>query len=206
MIPAADTREVSEHFVIEENGHIIDPTMVNLTAQHVGGSLKSSIYYACMEQSAEWLGIHPYDSKPLHLTPQQFDIFMDVVTLTAEIMRAKDTHISLSLLRESIIVLLDVWDEDQANKKLAAVRVMARQHGVSIKLKPVTTPACMDSKARATAEAEEMEALKVAQAKAAAAAEELLAQEEKEKQQVVKSTKAGKAKQSKGKKGSKGKR
>jgi len=56
--------------------------------------------------------------------------------------------------------------------------------------------------ARAAAEAEAAEAMKVAEAKAKAAAEELLAEEEKEKQQA--STKAGKAK-SKGKKG-KGKR
>jgi len=59
------------------------------------------------------------------------------------------------------------------------------------------------AKARAAAEAEAAEALKVAEAKATAAAEELLADEEKEKQQA--STKAGKAKQGKGKKG-KGKR
>jgi len=59
-------------------------------------------------------------------------------------------------------------------------------------------------KARAAAKAEAAEALKVAEAKAKAAAEELLAEEEKEKQQAVaSSTKAGKAKQ--GKKG-KGKR
>jgi len=56
-------------------------------------------------------------------------------------------------------------------------------------------------KARAAAEAEAAEALKVAEAKATAAAEELLAEEEKEKQQAVASTTAGKAKQSKGKKG-----
>jgi len=55
------------------------------------------------------------------------------------------------------------------------------------------------AKARAAAEAEAAEALRVAEAKAAVAAEELLAEEEQEKQQV--STKAGKAKQSKGKKG-----
>jgi len=58
-------------------------------------------------------------------------------------------------------------------------------------------------KASAAAETEAAEALNVAEAKATAAAEELLAGEEKEKQQV--STKAGKAKQSQGKK-SKGKR
>ena len=55
------------------------------------------------------------------------------------------------------------------------------------------------AKARAAAEAEAAEALKVAEAKAAAAAEELLAEEENEKQQA--STKASKAKQGKGKKG-----
>jgi len=54
------------------------------------------------------------------------------------------------------------------------------------------------AKARAATEAEAAEAMKVAEAKAATAAEELLAEEEKEKQQV--STKAGKAKQRKGKK------
>ena len=58
-------------------------------------------------------------------------------------------------------------------------------------------------KARAAAEAEAAKALKLAEAKAAAAADELLAEEEKEKQQA--STKAGKAKQGKGKK-EKGKR
>ena len=52
--------------------------------------------------------------------------------------------------------------------------------------------------ARAAAKAEAAEALKAAEAKAAAAAEELLAEEEKEKQQA--GTKAGKAKQGKGKK------
>ena len=56
------------------------------------------------------------------------------------------------------------------------------------------------AEARAAAEDEAAEALKVAEAKAAAAAEELLAEEDKEKQQA--STKAAKAKQqSKGKKG-----
>ena len=55
------------------------------------------------------------------------------------------------------------------------------------------------AKARAAAKAEVAEALKVAEAKAAAAAEELLAEEETEKEQA--STKAGKAKQSKGKTG-----
>jgi len=55
------------------------------------------------------------------------------------------------------------------------------------------------AEARAAAKAEAAEALKVAEAKAAAAAKELLAEEEKEKEQV--STKAGKAKQSQGKKG-----
>jgi len=54
-------------------------------------------------------------------------------------------------------------------------------------------------KARAAAEAEAAETLKVAEAKAKAAADELLADEEKEKEQV--STKAGKAKQGKGKTG-----
>jgi len=55
------------------------------------------------------------------------------------------------------------------------------------------------AKARAAVEAEAAEALKAAEAKAAAAAEELLAEEENEKQQA--STKASKAKQGKGKKG-----
>jgi len=55
------------------------------------------------------------------------------------------------------------------------------------------------AKARAAAKAEVAEALKVAEAKATAAAEELLADEENEKQQA--STKAGKAKQGKGKTG-----
>jgi len=55
------------------------------------------------------------------------------------------------------------------------------------------------AKARAAAEAEAAKVRKVAEAKATAAAEELLAQEEKEKELV--STKAGKAKQVKGKKG-----
>jgi len=55
------------------------------------------------------------------------------------------------------------------------------------------------AKARAAATAEAAEALKVAEAKAAAAAEELLAEEENEKQQA--SMKAGKAKPGKGKKG-----
>jgi len=55
------------------------------------------------------------------------------------------------------------------------------------------------AKARAAVKAEAAEALKAAEAKATAAAEELLAEEEKEKQQV--SPKAGKTKQSKGKKG-----
>jgi len=61
--------------------------------------------------------------------------------------------------------------------------------------------------ARAAAEAESAEALEVAEAKAAAAAEELLAEEDKERQQAAMtvSTKAGKSKQGKGKKG-KGKR
>ena len=59
------------------------------------------------------------------------------------------------------------------------------------------------AKARAEAEAEAAEVRKVAEAKATAAADELLAEEEKEKQQA--STKAGKTKQGKGKKG-KGKR
>jgi len=59
------------------------------------------------------------------------------------------------------------------------------------------------AKARAVAEAEAAEALKAAEAKAAAAAEELLAEEEEEKQ--VASTKANNTKQGKGKKG-KGKR
>jgi len=54
-------------------------------------------------------------------------------------------------------------------------------------------------KARAAAKAEAAEAQKVAEAKAAAAAEELLADEEKEKQQA--STKAGKTMQVKSKKG-----
>ena len=60
-------------------------------------------------------------------------------------------------------------------------------------------------RARAAAEAEAAEALKVAEAKAKAAAEELLADEEKAKQQATASTTVGKAKQGKGKKG-KGKR
>ena len=59
------------------------------------------------------------------------------------------------------------------------------------------------AKARAAAEVEAAEAMKVAEAKAAAAAEELLAEEENEKEQA--STKAGKTKQGKGNKG-KGKR
>ena len=54
-------------------------------------------------------------------------------------------------------------------------------------------------KDRAAAKAEAAEALKVAEAKAKAAADELLAEEEEEKQQA--STKAGKIKQVKGKKG-----
>jgi len=55
-------------------------------------------------------------------------------------------------------------------------------------------------KARAAAEAEAAKALKVAEAKATAAAEELLAEEEKEKQQAANKT-ASKAKGGKGKKG-----
>ena len=61
---------------------------------------------------------------------------MDVVALTAEIMKGTHKDINLRLIRESIIVLLDVWNEQEANKKLAAVQVMARLHGVSIQLKP----------------------------------------------------------------------
>jgi len=61
------------------------------------------------------------------------------------------------------------------------------------------------AKAHAAVKAEAAEALKAAEAKATAVAKELLAEEEKEKQQAAASTKAGKAKQGKGKKG-KGKR
>ena len=59
--------------------------------------------------------------------------------------------------------------------------------------------------ARAAAAAEEAEALKVAEAKASAAAEELLAEEEKEKQQAA-NRMASKVKHGKGKKGKKGRR
>jgi len=60
------------------------------------------------------------------------------------------------------------------------------------------------AKARAAAEVEAAEALKVAEAKATATADELLAEEEKEKQQTA-NNQAGKTKQGKGKRG-KGKR
>ena len=60
------------------------------------------------------------------------------------------------------------------------------------------------AEARAAAETEAAEALEAAEAKATAAADELLADEEKEKQQAA-GTKASKAKQGKGKRG-KGKR
>ena len=127
MIPAADRREVSEHFAVYDNGYIVDPTMINLKDQCVGGSLKLSDYLEEMEKASKWFNIQPYNSKPLFLNAEQFDIFLDVVALTAKISTNK--HISLSLIRESIVVLLDVWDKHETNKKLAAVRVMKRLHG-----------------------------------------------------------------------------
>ena len=136
MVPAFDTHEVSEHFVIYENGYVVDPTCIDLEEQRVGASLTFSDYYEQMQLNSKLMDIQPYNGKPLLLNPEQFDILMDVVVLTAEIMKGTNKHISLRLIRESIIVLLDVWDEQEANKKLAAVRVMARLHGVSIKLKP----------------------------------------------------------------------
>jgi hypothetical protein len=143
MIPAFNTREVSKHFAIYENGYIVDPTFINLAEECVGGSLKFSIYYEEIQSTAKALDIQPYDSKPLLFTPEQFDILMDVVVLTGEIMKGTNKHISLSLIRKSIIALLNVWGEHEAKKKLAAVRVMARLHGVSIQIKPATTPACV---------------------------------------------------------------
>ena len=136
MIPAFDTHEVSEHFVIYEDGYVVDPTCINLAEERVGASLNFSEYYEQMQMNAKWLDIQPYNGKPLLLNPEQFDILMDVVALTAEIMKGTHKDINLRLIRESIIVLLDVWNEQEANKKLAAVQVMARLHGVSIQLKP----------------------------------------------------------------------
>lgn len=129
MIPAADRREVSEHFVVYDNGYIVDSTMINIKDRCVGGTLKLSDYLEQMELGAKYFKIQSYNSKPLFLNPEQFDIFLDVVAVTAEISTNK---MSLSLIRESIIVLLDVWNKHETNKKLAVVRVMKRIHGVSI--------------------------------------------------------------------------
>lgn len=82
-----------------------------------------------MEMGAKLFKIQSYNSKPLFLNPEKFDILMDVVAVTAKICK---NHISLPLVRESIAVLLDVWDKHETNKKLAVVRVIKRLHGVSI--------------------------------------------------------------------------
>ena len=55
---------------------------------------------------------------------------------TAEIMKGTDKHITLSQIRKSIIVLLDVCDEHEANKKLAAARVMQDCVACQSKLSP----------------------------------------------------------------------
>lgn len=129
MTPGADTGQVGEHFAVYDSGYIIDPTMINLKDKCVGGSMKLTDYLEQMELGANWFKIQSYNSKPLFLNPEQFDIVLDVMELTAKIIT---NDISLSLIRESIVVLLDVWDKHETNKKLAVVQVMKRLHGVSI--------------------------------------------------------------------------
>ena len=132
MIPGADTGQVGEHFVVYDSGYIIDPTMINLKEKCVGGSMKLTDYLEQVELGAKWFNIQAYNSKLLFLNPDQFDIFLDVMNLTAKI--STSTTISLSLIRESIVVLLDVWDKHETNKKLAVVEVMKRLHDVSIEI------------------------------------------------------------------------
>ena len=130
LIPAADTHAISEHFVVEEDGVIIDPTMVNLSDS--GAYLECSMYYKCMQDSATRLGIHPYNCEPLRLTPRQFALFFDIVSLSN---RVKPKCFSLATIRKCVAALLHEWNEHETDERLAEL-VILRVHAIRIGLAP----------------------------------------------------------------------
>ena len=130
LIPAADTHEISEHFVVEEDGVVVDPTMVNLSDSRT--SLECSMYYKCMQDSAVRFGIHSYNCEPLRLTPKQFALFPDIVALSNKV---KPESFSLATIRKCVAALLHVWNERETDERLAEL-VILRVHAIRIHLAP----------------------------------------------------------------------
>ena len=129
LVPAVDTGTICEHFVVEDGGFIIDPTMVNLSDERT--TLECSMYYKCMQDSATRLGIHSYSCEPFRLTPKQFTLFMDIVSLCV---RVKPDR-SLETIRKCVAALLQEWDVTKTDEMLAEL-VIFRVHGIQIRLSP----------------------------------------------------------------------
>lgn len=130
LVPAADTCTICEHFAVEDDGFIIDPTMVNLSDNQIGATKECSTYYKCMQDCAEYLEIHSYSCEPLRLTPEQFTLFMDIVPLCG---RVKPESWSLAVIRKCVAALLQEWDVTKTDEMLAEL-VMFRVHGIQIRL------------------------------------------------------------------------
>ena len=130
LVPAADTGTISEHFVVEDNGFIIDLTMMNSSDDRT--SLECCMYYKCMQDSATRLGIHSYRCEPLRLTPKQFTLFMDIVPLCG---RIKPENWNLATIRKCAAALLQEWDVTKTDEMLAEL-VIFRVHGIQIRLTP----------------------------------------------------------------------
>ena len=130
LVPAADTGTICEHFVVEDNGFMIDPTMVNLSDDRT--TLESYTYYECMQDSATRLGIDSYNCEPLRLTPKQFTLFMNIVSLCD---RIKPESRSLATIRKCVAALLQEWDVTKTDEMLAEL-VIFRVHGIQIRLSP----------------------------------------------------------------------
>ena len=139
------------------------------------------------------LGGDTFSKAPWNAAPRTAAEIKEAATLLRRAAKAHRTPVvkvrneALASMCDAAADTLQAKEEAEASKARAAAAAEAE-------------------KTRAAVEAKAAEALKVAEAKATAAAKELLAEEEKDKQQAAaSSTKAGTAKQGKGKKG-KGKR
>ena len=130
MIPAADMGRVTEHFVYEEDGFVVDPMMVLFNDDRT--SLTCDTYYGALEESTERLGIRPYACSPLRLNKKQFDLLLNIVALSLEIVPSNRT---LANCRACAAALIDIWDEAESEQRIAE-RVIARVHGVTVRLKP----------------------------------------------------------------------
>ena len=115
IIPAADTKRLNVHYVVQMGGIVVDGTAQHLdeNSNAVQGMIMPvPVYIKSLHDAAEYFGIEKYKCQAIMLSEKQFRLLHpSIVGLVQLISKKENTSCSHDTIRECMAALVDVGED-----------------------------------------------------------------------------------------------